>query len=100
MAIGEWQECLNALERESQGLDDYVQRLWVAKDEARMTFHKVSSQEEYGRKLIEDAETKLADLEAEYNNMRASRDEVQLVIQLKEPVADSLDEDPLASELA
>lgn len=100
MAIGEWQECLNALERESQGLDDYVQRLWVAKDEARMTFHKVSSQEEYGRKLIEDAETKLVDLEAEYNNMRASRDEVQLVIQLEEPAADSLDEDPLASELA
>lgn len=55
MAIGEWQECLDTLESESQGLDDYVQRLWVQKDEAMMTFHKVSSQEEYGRKLIEDA---------------------------------------------
>ena len=96
MAIGEWQECLDTLESESQGLDDYVQRLWVQKDEARMTFHKVSSEEEYGRKLIEDAEGRLAELEADYNRVRASSEEVQLVINLEDSVAHLTEENPLS----
>ena len=100
MAIGEWQDCLSALERESQGLDDYVQQLWVLKDEARMTFHKVSSQEEYGKKLIEDAEGRLADLEADYNKIKTSSEDVQLVIQLEESVGlEYIDENPLAKDL-
>jgi hypothetical protein len=99
MAIGEWQECLNTLERESQGLDDYVQRLFVEKDEARMTLHKVSSQVEYGRKLIEDAELKLADLQAELDSMRTSKVSVDFVVDLELHVPPLLDLHPLENDL-
>ena len=71
MAIGEWQLCLETLERESLGLDGYVQVLFGEKEEARMTLHKVSSQVEYGRKLISDAQSKLSELEAERDDLRA-----------------------------
>ena len=99
MAIGEWQQCLNTLERESQGLDDYVQRLFVEKDEARMTLHKVSSQVEYGRKLIEDAEGKLADLQVEHDTLRSSMDSVDFVMNLELHVPQLLDLHPLAKDL-
>lgn len=71
MAIGEWQLCLDTLERESVGLDVYVQRLLGEKEDARMTLHKVSSQMEYGRKLISDAQKKLSELEAQRDDLRA-----------------------------
>jgi hypothetical protein len=71
MAIGDWQLCLDALERESLGLDDYVERLFIQKEDARMNLHKVSSQQEYGCKLIADAQAKLSQLEAERDNMKA-----------------------------
>ena len=71
MAIGDWQLCLDTLERECLGLDEYVQRLFLEKEEARMNLHKVSSQQEYGRKLIADAQTKLSQLEAERDTMKA-----------------------------
>ena len=99
MAIGEWQECLNTLERESEGLDDYVQQLFVENDAARMTLHKVSSQVEYGHKLIEDAEGKLAELQAECDNMRASMDSVDFVMDLELHVPPLLDLHPLAKDL-
>jgi hypothetical protein len=76
MAIGEWQLCLDTLERESLGLDDYVQRLFLEKEEARMNLHKVSSQQEYGRKLIADAQAKLSELEAERDTMQAKLESV------------------------
>ena len=78
MAIGEWQQCLEVLERESAGLDGYVQLLSAEKEEAKMTLHKVSSQMEYGRKLICDAQSKLSALEAE-------RDEKQAKLTLGRP---------------
>ena len=65
MAIAEWQQCLDVLERESASLDGYVQHLFAEKEEARMTLHKVSSQMEYSRKLVCDAQAKLLALEAE-----------------------------------
>jgi hypothetical protein len=71
MAIGEWQQCLEALERESLLLDGYVQRLFAEKEDARMTLHKVSSQMEYGQKLISDAQAKLSELEAERDTVKA-----------------------------
>jgi chromosome segregation ATPase len=71
MAIRDWQLCLDTLERESLGLDEYVHSLFLEKEEARMTLHKVSSQQEYGRKLIADAQAKLSKLEAERDNMKA-----------------------------
>ena len=71
MAIGEWQQCLEVLERESDGLNGYLQHLFVEKEEARMTLHKVSSHMEYGRKLICDAQAKLSALEAERDEKQA-----------------------------
>ena len=71
MALGEWQQCLEVLERESAALDGYVQLLFAEKEEARMTLHKVSSQMEYGRKLICDAQSKLEALEAERDEKQA-----------------------------
>ena len=71
MAIGEWQLCLDTLERESVGLDAYIQRLLGEKEDARMTLHKVSFQMEYGRKLISDAQKKLSELEAQRDDLRA-----------------------------
>jgi hypothetical protein len=71
MAIADWQHCLEALERESLLLDGYVQRLFDEKEEARMTLHKVSSQMEYGQKLIDDAKSKLSELEAERDTLKA-----------------------------
>jgi hypothetical protein len=77
MAIGEWQQCLEMLERESLGLDDYIQLLFVEKEEARMTLHKVTSPMEYGSKLIADAQAKLSELEAERDTMKAKMDSVR-----------------------
>ena len=71
MSIREWSLCLETLDRESLGLDGYVQVLFAEKEEARMTLHKVSSQVEYGRKLISDAQSKLSELEAERDALRA-----------------------------
>ena len=71
MAIVEWQHCLDTLEQESILLDGLVQRLLSEKEEARMTLHKVSSQMEYGQKLISDAQAKLSELEAERDNCKA-----------------------------
>lgn len=87
------------MEHEWQGLDDYVQRLFVEKDEARMTLHKVSLQVEYGRKLIEDAKERLADLEAERNKMRTSLDSVRFVMKPEESGPHLIDIDPLAKDL-
>ena len=70
MAIAEWQHCLEALERESLVLDGYVQQLFAEKEEAKMTLHKVSSQMEYGQKLISDAQAKLSELEAERDSVK------------------------------
>jgi hypothetical protein len=77
MAIGEWQQCLDTLEQESLGLDEYVQRLLFEKEDARMVVHKVSSQMEYGRQLIADARAKLSELEAERDCMKSKLDSVR-----------------------
>lgn len=71
MFIAEWQHCLETLERESLGLDGYVQVFFGEKEEAGMTLHKVSSQMEYGHKLITDAQSKLLELKAERDALRA-----------------------------
>lgn len=64
-----------------------------------MTFHKVSSQAEYGRKLIDEASAKLADLETEYTNMKASLEDVQFVIVLEEFVPPLQDVNPREKDL-
>lgn len=64
-----------------------------------MTLHKVSSQVEYGRKLIEDAEGKLADLQAEHDSLRSSMDSVDFVMNLELHVPPLQDLHPLALDL-
>ena len=77
MAIGEWQQCLETLEKESLGLDEYVQRIFQEKEEAKMALHKVSSQMEYGRQLIADVRAKFSELEAERDCMKSKLDSVR-----------------------
>ena len=61
--------------------------------------YKVSSQVEYGQKLIEDAEGKLAELEAERGKVMASLDVVKFVMKPKEGGPDLIDIYPMSKEL-
>ena len=63
MAIGEWQEYVSLLERETPALEALVSRLCVEKDGAKMDLVKVTSQVDYGREILNSSYSKLEALE-------------------------------------
>ena len=65
MAIGEWQEYLSLLERETPTLEALVSRLSTEKDAARMELVRVSSQVQYGQTLLNNSLSKLVALQQE-----------------------------------
>lgn len=70
MAIGEWQEYLSLLEKEAPTLDGLVSRLCKEKDERKIELVKVSSQVDYGRSLLANAERRLTVLQAEHDECK------------------------------
>jgi hypothetical protein len=65
MAIGQWQEYLFLLERETPTLEALVSRLSTEKDAARMELVRVSSQVQYGQTLLNNSMSKLLALQEE-----------------------------------
>ena len=65
MAIGEWEEYLSLLERETPPLDALVSRLCTEKDAAKMDLVRISLQVQYGETLLKNAASKLIALQEE-----------------------------------
>ena len=65
MAIGEWEEYLSLLERETSPLDALVSRLCTKKDAAKMDLVRISSQVQYGETLLKNSSSKLIALQEE-----------------------------------
>jgi hypothetical protein len=63
MAIGEWQEYFSLLERETPTLEALVSRLCIEKDGAKMDLVKVTSQVDYGRRILNSSNSKLEALQ-------------------------------------
>jgi hypothetical protein len=76
MAIGEWQEYVSSLEKETLGLDAHVKRLCSEFEAAKISLAKVAGQLDYGRQLVSNAEIKLRELEAVKETNRLKLEEL------------------------
>jgi hypothetical protein len=77
MAIGERQEYVSLLEKETPGLDAHVKRLCSEKEAAKISLAKVSGQLDYGRQLVSNAEMKFRELEGTKETIRLKLEELQ-----------------------
>jgi chromosome segregation ATPase len=77
MAIGEWQEYVSSLEKETPGLDAHVKRLYSEFEAAKISLAKVAGQLDYGRQLVSNAKIKLRELEAAKETNRLKLEELR-----------------------